>query len=159
VGDNKPIKIDVRIISATNKDLMQLVDQGKFREDLYYRLKVFPIHVPPLRERKDDIPLLVDHFIKKFNQENNKQAYGCSPEVMRTILNYSWPGNIRELENALEYAFVVTDAPLPSHRKGICCPKISPLLQPFHQKTICGSFWKNTIGTAPKLPRPSVLAE
>ena len=111
VGDNKPIKIDVRIISATNKDLMQLVDQGKFRDDLYYRLKVFPIHVPPLRERKDDIPLLVDHFIKKFNQENNKQAYGCSPEVMRTILNYSWPGNIRELENALEYAFVVTDAP------------------------------------------------
>jgi PAS domain S-box-containing protein len=109
VGDNKPIKADVRIISATNKDLKQLVDQGKFRDDLYYRLKVFPIQVLPLRERKDDIPLLVDHFIKKFNQQNSKQLHGCSPEAMKTILNHSWPGNIRELENALEYAFVVTD--------------------------------------------------
>jgi len=111
VGDNKPIKVDVRIISATNKDLKQLVDEGKFREDLYYRLKVFPILAPPLRERKDDIPLLVDHFIKKLNQENNKKISHCSPEAMKALLKYSWPGNIRELENALEYAFVVTDGP------------------------------------------------
>jgi transcriptional regulator with GAF, ATPase, and Fis domain len=136
VGDNKPVKIDVRIISATNKDLKQLVDQGKFREDLYYRLKVFPIHVPPLRERKDDIPLLVDHFIKRFNEENNKQVRSCSPEAMKAILNHSWPGNIRELENALEYAFVVTDGweirleDLPTEVTHPIDQKPSPVISP-----------------------------
>jgi len=103
VGDNRPIRVEVRIISATNKDLRQLVKEGRFGEDLYYRLKVFPILVPPLRDRKDDLPLLVDHFIKKLNRQNNKDIKGCAPEAMKALLQYNWPGNIRELKWAPKF--------------------------------------------------------
>lgn len=107
LGGTRTIKVDVRIIAATNKDLRQAVKQGQFREDLFYRLNVIPIYIPPLRERREDIPLLVDHFVEKFRRETGRPIEGVSPSTMHIFLNYSWPGNIRELENALEYAFVV----------------------------------------------------
>ncbi len=107
VGDSKKIKIDIRIIAATHQDLYDLVAQGKFREDLYYRLKVFPIHVPPLRERREDIPLLVSHFVKTMNKKTGKSILDTSRQVMRTFMDYNWPGNVRELENAIEHAFVL----------------------------------------------------
>jgi two-component system response regulator HydG len=106
VGDNRPIKVDVRIIAATLKNLQKLIDLGQFREDLYYRLNVIPISVPPLRSRKTDIPLLIEHFTNKFRQETGKQISSCDKNVVDMFLRYTWPGNIRELENTLEYAFV-----------------------------------------------------
>ncbi len=108
VGDNKPIKVDVRIIAATNKDLPSLIADGQFREDFFYRLNVIPIWVPPLRERKTDIPLLVDHFVSNFCQETGKHIVSCDQNTLDKLLEYSWPGNVRELENAIEYSFVTT---------------------------------------------------
>ena len=109
VGESRKRKINIRIIAATNKDTYDLVRKGVFREDLYYRLKVFPIHIPPLRERKEDIPLLINHFIHIHNQETGKHIRNASPDVMRIIMDYHWPGNVRELENAIEHAFVLCD--------------------------------------------------
>lgn len=110
VGDSKKRKIDIRIIAATHKNLYALTQQGKFREDLFYRLKVFPINVPPLRNRREDIPLLVNHFIKKGNKAENKSIQGIDSEGMKRLMEHSWPGNIRELENAIEHAFVICNA-------------------------------------------------
>ena len=107
VGESRRRKIDIRVIASTNKDLFQLVKEGKFREDLYYRLKVFPIFVPPLRERKDDIPLLTAYFIDELNKRTGKNIRGLSSTAMRLFLDYHWPGNVRELENAVEHAFVL----------------------------------------------------
>ena len=108
VGGNEVIKVDVRIIAATNRDLKKAIEEGKFREDLYYRLNVISILIPPLRERKEDIPLLVDHFIEKFNIEMKKKIEGISPEALNSIMAYIWPGNVRELENTIERAMVIT---------------------------------------------------
>jgi len=108
VGGSKTIKVDVRLITATNKDLTQLLKKGIFREDLYYRINVVPILIPPLRERKEDIPLLLDYFVKKFNQENNKSVKGVSKEASELIMNYEWPGNVRELENLIERVIALT---------------------------------------------------
>jgi len=108
VGGSKTIKVDVRLITATNKDLNQLLRNGGFREDLYYRINVVPIVIPPLRERKEDIPLLLDHFIKKFNNENNKNVKGVSKEAFELMMNYEWPGNVRELENLIERLIALT---------------------------------------------------
>jgi PAS domain S-box-containing protein len=107
VGDSTPIKADVRVITATNQDLSRKVRSGQFREDLYYRLKVVELALPPLRDRKDDIPLLVDSFIQKFNDKFNKNVTAISEDVKALFMDYSWPGNIRELEHTLEHAFVV----------------------------------------------------
>ena len=109
VGDSKRIKVDIRIIAATHKDLFQLTRAGEFREDLFYRLKVFPIRVPPLRERRDDIPLLVGHFIEKGNQREGKAIRRAGGEAMQRIIEHPWIGNVRELENAIEHAFVLCD--------------------------------------------------
>ena len=109
VGESRKRKIDIRIIAATNKDLYNLVKNGNFREDLYYRLKVFPIHLPPLRNRKEDIPLLISDFIRLQNQKTGKQVSGISQSAMRILMDYTWPGNVRELENAIEHAFVLCD--------------------------------------------------
>ena len=106
VGGTRTIKVDVRVIAATNKDLKRLVEEGRFREDLYYRLKVVPIKLPPLRERKDDIPLLVRHFIGKFNREMGRNIVDVSQKAMDTLMAYDYPGNIRELEHIIEHAFV-----------------------------------------------------
>ncbi len=106
VGDARRVKVDVRVIAATNKDLKKAVEMGEFRHDLYYRLKVVPILLPPLRDRKDDIPLLVDHFIARFNKEMGRKITQVEPEVMAILNAYDFPGNIRELENIIEHAMV-----------------------------------------------------
>jgi DNA-binding NtrC family response regulator len=110
VGGVKSIKTDVRIIAATNRDLEEEVAQGRFREDLYYRLNVIPLNLPPLRERKDDIPLLVKHFMAKYRQEGNEQATGFSRRSMNLLMNYKWPGNVRELENLVERVLVLCES-------------------------------------------------
>lgn len=107
VGESRKRNIDIRIITATNRDLLTLVGKGSFREDLYYRLKVFPIDVPPLWERKGDIPLLNDHFIERMNRKTGKKISGIAKGAMRILMDYPWPGNVRELENAIEHAFVL----------------------------------------------------
>jgi len=107
VGGTENIKVDVRIIAATNKELESLIKEGKFREDLYYRLNVVQIAIPPLRDRKDDIPLLVYHFLEKYNVLNSKELGGVSKEAMESLTKYSWPGNVRELENCIERAVIL----------------------------------------------------
>jgi two-component system response regulator AtoC len=109
LGDTRCIQVDVRIVAATAKDLAQEVNKGKFREDLFYRINVLTIVIPALRDRKEDIPLLVDHFIERYNFRLNKKVEGVSPEVMHLFLEYKWPGNVRELENAIERAMVYSD--------------------------------------------------
>ncbi|MBZ5536135.1 MAG: sigma-54 dependent transcriptional regulator [Acidobacteriia bacterium] len=108
LGGIDTIKVDVRIIAATNEDLKGLVTQGKFREDLYYRLNVISIQLPPLRERKEDIPLLVEHFIEKYCQDNAKAPVQFTSEALKVLMDYHWPGNVRELENAVERAVVLS---------------------------------------------------
>lgn len=109
VGDSTPIKVDARVVAATNKKLEQLVQAGKFREDLYYRLNVVTIIIPPLRERKDDIPFLVDHFINKYSKE---QKCTVTDEALKILYEYDWPGNVRELENTIERAIVISTEPI-----------------------------------------------
>lgn len=109
VGGVNPIKVDVRIICATNRDLKKKVAEGRFREDLYYRMNVIPIYLPPLRERKEDIPLLINHFISKFNGENARKFSRMSDDVLRMFMDYSWPGNVRQLENTIERIIVLND--------------------------------------------------
>ena len=107
LGSSKPIKIDVRIIAATNKNLMEMVAQGTFREDLYYRLNVVPIFIPPLRERKEDIPVMVNYFIKRINQEYGKNV-SVSKELMDLLVEYDWPGNVRQLQNTIERMVILS---------------------------------------------------
>ena len=107
VGSNRTISLDVRVIAATHQDLAQMVSEGRFREDLYYRLSVIPIELPPLRERQDDIPLLANHFLRHFCEENSKKVSGFSAAAMKKLQTYSWPGNVRELENSVERAVVL----------------------------------------------------
>jgi transcriptional regulator with PAS, ATPase and Fis domain len=111
VGGNEMIKVDFRVICATNKDLEKAVSDGTFREDLYYRLNVFTIFIPPLRERKGDIPVLANYFVQKYARTMGKSISSLSPEAMDTLVRYNWPGNVRELENAVERAMVVGKAP------------------------------------------------
>ena len=107
VGGNEPIRVDVRVISATNKDLRKAIEKQEFREDLYYRLNVVNIELPPLRERKEDIPLLAEYFLNKFAAENKKEITEFSPEATEFLLDYDWPGNVRELENVTERAVIL----------------------------------------------------
>lgn len=112
VGETKTCKANVRIITATNQNLEELIKSGKFRNDLYYRLNIISIEIPLLQERKEDIPLLVEHFIDKHSKTLNKEIHGISDEVIQILLNYRWPGNVRELENVIERACVLTKGPL-----------------------------------------------
>jgi transcriptional regulator with PAS, ATPase and Fis domain len=112
VGGIKTLHVDVRLIAATNRDLKALIAEGKFREDLYYRLAVVPISLPPLRERRGDIPLLVEHFIAKYDQRLGKHVERVEDEAMQILLAYSWPGNIRELENLMERSVLFADGPV-----------------------------------------------
>ena len=109
VGSTEPVDIDLRLIAATNRDLFEEIKMGEFREDLYYRMNVVGIHIPPLRERKEDIPLLVEHFIKKYNAEMGKHCVGVSDHVMQLLLSYEWKGNIRELQNIIERAVIFAE--------------------------------------------------
>ena len=108
LGATDTIKVDARIIAATNVDLKKLVDEGRFREDLYYRLNVINIQLPPLRERKEDIPALVEFFTRKYCEENGKPPYRFSSEALKVLMDYHWPGNVRELENVVERAVVLS---------------------------------------------------
>lgn len=110
VGDSAKRSVNIRIITATHRDLLSMVVEGRFREDLYYRLKVFPINLPPLRNRKDDIPLLVSRFIEKMNGKTGKNIRDISQTAMKSLLDYHWPGNVRELENCIEYTFVLCNS-------------------------------------------------
>jgi PAS domain S-box-containing protein len=140
VGDHRPIPADVRIITATHRDLESLVSVGTFREDLFFRINVIPIQLPPLRERLDDLPLLVDHFLARLRQHSGKAISGLTREAMGLLLDHPWPGNVRELRGALEYAFVVAEAGLiePSHLP----PKLNSLKIP-----------------PPKLPKTDVVPD
>ncbi len=108
LGGVAPVKVDVRLVAATNRDLQREVKEGRFREDLYYRLNVVPIAVPPLRDRPEDIPLLAEHFLRRFARANHRELAGLGPEVVAALTAYSWPGNVRELENTLERAVVLS---------------------------------------------------
>jgi len=112
LGSNKTVTADARVITATNRDLVELIKEGTFREDIYYRINVIRIDLPLLRERSDDIPLLIEHFINKFNFLMDNQISGVSDEVMEKLMNYDYPGNVRELENIIEHAFVLCKDPL-----------------------------------------------
>jgi len=109
LGDSQDVKVDVRVVAATARDLSAEVGRGTFREDLYYRLNVFALHLPPLRERREDIPLLVDHFLARMNARMGLAVAGASPEAMRLLVEYDWPGNVRELENSIERAIVLCE--------------------------------------------------
>jgi DNA-binding NtrC family response regulator len=111
VGGIKTLKVDVRLITATNRDLARECAAGNFREDLYYRLNVVPVHIPPLRERREDIPMLVEHFITKFNDRLKKSIEGVAPDAEARLLSHHWPGNIRELENVLERTILFCEGP------------------------------------------------
>jgi PAS domain S-box-containing protein len=130
VGDHRPIPVDVRIISATNRDLGKLIDQGAFREDFYYRINVIPIHVPPLRRRTEDIPLLARSFFNRIQLKSGKPIQGIANETLEILTRYDWPGNVRELKSAFEYAFVacqsslIVPADLPPHV--VNRPRVNP---------------------------------
>jgi PAS domain S-box-containing protein len=111
VGESRSTTVDVRIITATNRNLKERVSQGAFREDLYYRINVFPVHMPPLRERREDIPLLCDHFVREGSERTGKRVDGFGEDALRLLMDYLWPGNVRELENAVEHAFVTAKGP------------------------------------------------
>ena len=130
VGGEETLESDVRVIAATNKNLTEEMKKGTFREDLYYRLNVIPIFVPPLRERNDDIPLLASYFLQKISQEKKKETAGFSPEVMEVFLDHPWPGNVRELENVIEHAVIVA-------KQDKILPKDLPL--PFLQRPASGN--------------------
>ena len=112
IGSNKTIKVDFRVVSATNRDLREMVKEGTFREDLFYRLNVYNIHIPPLRERKEDIPLLVEHFLNQLRRRMGKNVEGATTQALNKLMKYEWPGNVRELENAIERAFVTAGGKL-----------------------------------------------
>ena len=130
LGGVDTIKVDARIIAATNVDLKGLVEHGTFREDLFYRLNVISVQLPSLRERKEDIPLLVDHFLKKYSQENDKTFSPVSPEIMRLMVQYDWPGNVRELENIIERAVVLSTSGELSQE--VIAPEVRPA-SPIHK--------------------------
>jgi DNA-binding NtrC family response regulator len=132
VGGNTPIEVDVRLIAATNKDLRGMVDKGDFREDLYFRLDVISIHLPPLRERRDDIPLLVNHFLGQCAEDNGKKIEGIEPAAMHALVHYRWPGNVRELRNCVERMVVLAReavlrlSDVPAHIASGVPPGVSP---------------------------------
>ncbi len=127
VGSKRPVKVDVRIISATNRNLADQVKVGAFREDLFYRLNVFPVEAPSLRERREDIPALVEHFIRRFNVEEGKRVTGVSAEAMQMLSGYDWPGNVRQLENTVYRAIVLADTP---HLQPFDFPAVSGVAAP-----------------------------
>ncbi len=128
VGDVKPIAVDVRIITATHRDLEAFVSEGKFRKDLFFRINVIPIHLPPLRERLEDFPLLVEHFLKQLRQRSGKAISGLTREAMKILLEHPWPGNVRELKGVLEYALVVA-------ADGLIAPEHLPPKLGFQERT------------------------
>ncbi len=142
VGSDETITVDVRIVAATNRDLQENVSSGKFREDLYYRLNVVTLKIPPLRERVDDIPLLAQHFLNKYSEKNRKQVKGFTPLAMDMFLKYKWPGNVRELENAVERAVILLPGDYISEKE-------LPLsiTEVYSQENLVVAFQSNTAST------------
>jgi DNA-binding NtrC family response regulator len=137
VGSKRSVKVDVRIVSATNRDLASQVAAGRFREDLFYRLNVFPIEAPSLRERREDIPALVDAFVRRFNVEEGKRVTGATPATVALLQGFDWPGNVRQLENAVYRAIVLADdAFLQPHDfpsvSGVSAPLATPIAANAH---------------------------
>jgi DNA-binding NtrC family response regulator len=150
VGGVKDLTVNTRIVSATNRDLTQAIKDKQFREDLYYRLKVIPLQIPPLRERRDDIPLLVSHFIERFNRELGKQVSMPGADVIDLLVRYDWPGNVRELKNVIERAMLLDaqDALLVSHlpteiRGG--APLDAPVTQRASSASVTSPFFPMTL--------------
>jgi nitrogen regulation protein NR(I) len=159
VGGIKTIKVDVRLVAATNRDLHAEVAANAFREDLYYRLNVVPIHLPPLRERRQDIPLLVNHFISKFNERLKKQIAGIDPEAVERLITYHWPGNIRELENVIERTMLFGEGPtiravdLPGELIGAPANGVTPVEEPLSQPSrVSSTFSLPALAAAASLP-------
>ena len=129
VGGEKTVAVDVRVVSATNKDLKKEVQRGNFREDLFYRLNVIPIHIPPIRERKSDIPLLVEHFLSQAPSVGGQRPVRISQEALNTLMDYGWPGNVRELQNTVQFSIVrckgkvIRPEDLPLELKDMTCEK------------------------------------
>jgi transcriptional regulator with GAF, ATPase, and Fis domain len=144
LGSTRTIKVDVRIIAATNRDLEKMVRAGGFRDDLYYRLNVFPVVLPALRERQEDLPALAEFFLKKFGEKNRRAGIALAPEVLDAFWHYPWPGNIRELENVLERAVIVCQGPL------ITLENLPPALR---QRTGCPDFGAEEEPELPELER------
>jgi DNA-binding NtrC family response regulator len=154
VGSKRSIKVNVRIVSATNRDLKKQVDEGRFREDLYYRLNVFPIDAPSLRERLDDVPALVEHFIRRFNIEEGKRVVAATPETLAVLTAFDWPGNVRQLENAVYRAMILADGPyLQAHDfpaiSGVAVPPTAASAAP-----VLPSPANDAAGPASALPGP-----
>ncbi len=154
VGSKRSVKVDVRIVSATNRDPAQQVKDGQFREDLFYRLNVFPIEAPALRDRREDIPALVDHFIARFNAEEGRRIAGASPETLGLLTAFDWPGNVRQLENAVYRAIVLADAP---HLQPHDFPAISGVAMPFLPMEH-GEVSRHATGETEGLPIPGAIA-
>ena len=144
IGAKRSVRVDARIISATNRDLAQAVKEGVFREDLYYRLNVFPVEAPPLRDRREDIPALVAHFVRRFNVEEGKRVVGASPETLALLTDHDWPGNVRQLENAVYRAIVLSEA---------------PYLQPYDFPAVSGLKPPISDGPMPALSAEQIMAE
>ncbi len=129
VGDTSTKKVDTRVVAATNRDLLDEIDAGRFREDLYYRLNVVPIYLPPLRSRRDDIPPLVEHFLRRYSEQNGREVRRVHPDAMRLLRNHDWPGNVRELQNYVEHGVVLGEGPelraehLPPQLRGEAPPR------------------------------------
>jgi len=142
VGDNRPIPINVRIISATNKDLRQMISEGSFREDFFYRINVIPVHMPPLKNRDGDIPLLAETFFRRLQLKTDKNIKGISRRAMDLLMEYSWPGNVRELRSTFEYAFVTCQGTM------IDSEDLPPVIQDFHPLT--GHSFSTTVPSVDK---------
>lgn len=153
IGSSKPIKINVRVIAATNKDLQEMVNQGTFREDLYYRLNVIPIYIPPLRERKEDIPVIANSFVERFNKEYGKNVF-LSEELMDLFLKYDWPGNVRQLQNTIERMVILS-------KKDVLTPEDLPKDIKIDRKTVKNpeTHFVNIKTTPSKLELPKTVEE
>ena len=154
LGGVDVLRVDVRIVAATNIDLRRAVEEGRFREDLYYRLNVIAVQLPPLRQRKEDIPALVNHFVEKYAKENDKPVAGVSPEALQALMDYDWPGNVRELENVIERGVVLTTAPrigrelIPDHVRtapSFHVPNMTVPPEGISLKDVVGSFERRLI--------------
>jgi formate hydrogenlyase transcriptional activator len=160
VGGGEPIKVDVRMIAATNRDLAALVAGGQFRADLYYRLSVFPLHVPPLREREDDLPALVDHFVQRAAERFRLPRRRVTPETMRRLAEHDWPGNVRELQHAIERAMIVStgdtldvDAVVPRRLTPVSLGVPAPVLRQQYLDALeaCGWVIEGASGAAARI--------
>jgi DNA-binding NtrC family response regulator len=152
VGSKRPVKVDVRIVAATNRDLAQQVKEGRFREDLFYRLNVFPIEAPALRDRREDIPALVDAFVRRFTIEEGKRVVAATSETLKILQAFPWPGNVRQLENAVYRAIVLADAPyLQPHD----FPAISGVSAPLGVDEVASAPHDETAGEAEKSDAPA----